>query len=129
MATSGEAYKRGVERVTESPTALAATPDAMQRYVAGCNESVTSGRRAAALNRVSLSDWKTASVVKGAPRIGPGANASKDKYNKFMAEWLPHMEEGKRKLSSMPKGGVENGIARAAAMIRHAAEYKTRKYG
>jgi hypothetical protein len=110
-------YKAGVMRQTVSPTQLAAAPDAEARYVAGTQEAVTSGRRGRALQAVTLSDYQTAAVNKGAPRLGTGAVASQSKYARSMQPYTAVYAQIDSQLASMPKGGEANAIARAGVAI------------
>jgi acyl-coenzyme A thioesterase PaaI-like protein len=116
---------QGVQGVTVSPTAKAA--QAIDRYQAGVSAAIADGSMVAALNRVTLSDWQGAMLQKGVSRIASGAVAAKPKMVEFMTAFLPHAYAGKQIVDSMPKGSVEDGIARAAAMIRHNAQFKYRR--
>lgn len=122
LAQSTQRITAGVQGVTQSPTAKAA--QALDRYQQGVANAVSSGKMADALNRVSLADWQRATIDKGVQRIASGAIAAKPKMTQFLQAFLPHVAAGKAIVDGMPKGGVENGIARAAAMIRHNANFK-----
>lgn len=124
LAGAGEKIRAGVQAVQESPTAKAARN--LDRYQAGVAEAVSSGRMRQRLESVSTGEWQAAMVNKGLPRIAPGATAAQQKVERFLAEFLPHVEAGKAMVASMPKGSVEDGIARAAAMIRHNASFRKR---
>lgn len=110
---------QGVQNVTEAPGIAAARSKALwlQQVTASADKWA---RRVSA---VSLTDWQTAMVSKGIPRIGSGAQAAIPKMEAFLNDFLPFVDQGVQALKSMPKGGTENGIARAAAMIRHNAGY------
>jgi hypothetical protein len=93
----------------------------------GVTNAVNSGRMAAALMAVPLGEWQASMINKGIQRISLGAESAKPKVAKFMAAFLPHVEAGAAIVRAMPKGGVENGVARAAAMIRHNATFKNQR--
>lgn len=111
--------QRGVQAVTEAPGAAAARQKTLwlQRITASADKWA---RRVSA---VSLADWQAAMIAKGLPRISGGAQAAIPKMTAFMADFLPYVEQGAATVRAMPKGDVEAGISRAAAMIRHNAKY------
>ncbi len=117
-------YKAGVQAQTVSPTSLAATPDAEARYIAGIQNSVSSGRRAAKLQAVTLGQWQQAAMTKGAPRLGTGAAASLPKYQAAMQGYSAVYAQIQSQLAGMPKGGLSNAVARAqvaiTALMQHA---------
>lgn len=110
----------GVRGVTEAPGIAAARQKTLwvQRVT---NSADKWARRVSA---VSLTDWQTAMIDKGIPRIAGGATAAVPKVTSFMQDFLPYVDQGVAAIKNMPKGGVEQGIARAAAMIRHNAGYQ-----
>lgn len=114
--------RRGVESVSESPTAAAAR--ALPKFLANVTQAVNDGSMAEALNSVSKSEWIKAFIDKGLSRIGPGATAAKSKVVQFLTEFLPHVEAGAAQVRSMPSNTLEDNIARSAAMIRHNAEFR-----
>lgn len=121
MGQSGEKMKMGIMAVTSSPTAKAAAR--ADAYLAGVMRAVNSGKFAASLNRVSLQQWQQAAVNKGVPRVAAGAAEGKQKFQDFMTQFLPWIEQGKQKLESMPRGDIEANINRMVAMVRHNAAF------
>lgn len=122
MANSSEKLKQGIQNVTQSPTAKAANRiDAM---VAGVQRAAASGKTQAALNAVTLEDWKKAMLDKGVGRVAAGAAASVPKFQAFMQKFLPHLQSGLAQLDSMPRGDLEANINRANAMMRHNAQFR-----
>jgi hypothetical protein len=109
----------GVMNVTEAPGLAAARAKALwlQRV------SQSADKWARRVSAVSLADWQTAMKEKGINRIGSGATAAIPKMTAFLADFLPYVDQGVANLKNMPKGGVENGIARAGAMIRWNSQY------
>ena len=71
-----------------------------------------------------MPDWKKNTIEKGQARIAPGATAAQPKFQRFMQEFLPHVEAGKRQLESMPRGDLEQNLQRAMAMARHNAAFR-----
>ena len=124
-AASSESVKQGVQAVTESPMAKAAA--ASDRYVQGVQNAVSSGKYQAGLMSVSLQSWKDSVITKGIPRMQQGIQSATPKVTSFMQQFLPYVQSAAAQVQSMPKGGVENGIARAAAMIRATSQFKYQK--
>lgn len=124
MINAGESVKAGVAAVQESPMAKAAAQ--ADRYVSGVQQAVASGKWQQGLQSVSLQQWKDA-VVAGIPAMTAGVTKAKPKMQAFMQAFLPYVDSVAQQVRNMPKGGVENGIARASAMIRALADFKYRK--
>lgn len=116
-ATS-KAYTDGINAVTQSPTMLAAAPDAEQRYLQNTAESVNSGRRAAALQAVTLQAWQQITTSKGAQRLSTGATAAGPKMQSFFAKWNPIFANVSQTVRAMPKGGMANALARVQTTIQ-----------
>jgi hypothetical protein len=115
-ATS-QAYAAGVAAVTVSPTAQAATPQAEQLYLQGVQDAVSSGRRAAALNSVTLQAWQAAASGKGAQRLSSGAQAAQGKVQAFFTKFAPVFQNIHQTVNAMPKGGMANSLARVQTAI------------
>lgn len=111
-------YKAGIAGLTVSPTASAATPQAMQRYQDGVTQSITSGKRAAALNAVSLTAFQAAATQKGAAHLGTGAQLSVGKYASGIQKYTGVWSQIQSQLAGMPRGGMANAMARAQVAIQ-----------
>jgi hypothetical protein len=125
LAASTEKIKAGVNSVNESPTAKAARR--ADAYLAGIQRAVADGRWQDSLNAVSLESWKQDMLNKGLPRIASGATAAQAKMQNFLTQFLPHVQQGKAMLESMPRGGLEENIQRMTAMVRHNAQFRYQK--
>lgn len=106
-------YKAGIAAYTGNPMAAAATADAMQRYQDGVSRSITSGRRAAALNAADPNLWRNNATTIGATRLAQGASKGLPKYqaaaNKLAGVW----QQQRQAVDGMAKGGLANAQARA----------------
>ena len=122
LSGSVEAIRNGVQDVTVSPTEKAAAK--ADQYLIGVQSAVDSGKYQAGLRRVTLEQWKQAMLDKGVPRLASGAAAGEPKFQEFMAEFLPYIESGQRMLENMPRGGLQENIARSTAMIEHLAGFR-----
>lgn len=117
---ASESMKAGVNAVTESPTQKAAAQ--ADRYVAGVQNNVEKWKQK--LNAVSLQSWQQSMITKGIPRMAQGVATAQPKVQAFMTVFLPFVQQAAAEVRAMPKGGVEAGVARAAAMIRKIANFK-----
>lgn len=122
LSAAQQAITDGVNRVTQSPMALAAAKANQWQQAVGsarAKEKYVSG-----LNRTTLTDWKSAMLEKGVQRIATGATAAKPKMRAFMAQFLPFVDGVAQRVRAMPKVTLEDGIARATAQIRGNAGFK-----
>lgn len=110
----------GVNAVTVAPGQKAA--QAKQLWLSQLQANAD--KWAKNVGAVTLGEWQTAMTTYGIPRIAQGAIAKQAKVEEFMTKFLPHVAQGAAAVNALPKGGLENGIARATAMIRHNATFK-----
>lgn len=120
-----EDMRRGVERVTESPTAKAAAK--VDKMRTNLNAALDSGKWAAGLNRVSLTDWKDKMLTKGVQRVAAGVDAAGDKVEAFAAEFLPHLDAVTEKVKRMPDITLEDNLNRMVEQARGVAQFKRRQ--
>lgn len=120
LGAATESIKQGVQAVTVAPTQSAAAK--VDDWVNGVGRA--RDKYVAGLRRVSLADWQGAMIDKGVPRVASGATQAIPKMQQFMTEFLPHVERIAQQVRAMPKGGLENGIARATAQIRGNATFR-----
>lgn len=117
-----EDVRRGIDRVTEAPTAKAAAKQ--DKMLANLTASVNSGKWSAGLKRVSLEDWKRKARDVGVNRIAAGIDAAKTKVVAFAEDLLPHIDRGKDKIKAMPDVTLDDNINRMTSFIRHMSEMK-----
>lgn len=122
LSGATEDIRRGVAAVTVSPTEQAA--DAQDKMLARVTESIQNGKWARGLRRVSLNDWKEATLNKGIPRLATGVAAGTPKMVEFMRDFLPHVERVQAQVRAMPDLTLEDNIARATAAIRGMAAFE-----
>jgi len=114
--------RKGVQAVTESPTAKAAKKGDKMRE--GIVKAIDSGKWAAGLNRVSLDEWKQKMLNKGVNRVAAGIDEAADKVQAFAAELLPHIDAGVSKIGKLPDVTLEDSINRMTTFVRHMADFK-----
>lgn len=117
-----EDIRRGVERVSEAPTKLAAAKKDKMR--AGIVAAIDSGKWERGLNRVSLEDWKRQMVDKGVGRIAAGVDGAADKIKNFAAELLPFVDNEVKKVKGMPDVTLEDNINRMTSFVRGMSKFK-----
>lgn len=127
LAGSVEKIREGIRAVTVSPTESALA--AKDRYLAGVQDAVGSGRYEAGLRSVSLQQWQEAALEKGVNRVASGAQSAQSKVQRFMETWLPAQMELSRRVASMPKGTISDSTARAAFAIQYNAALKGKVSG
>ena len=122
LGASGEAIRQGVQGVTVNPAERAAARQ--DAYIAGVQRAVNEGRYQRGLRKVTLQSWQEAMINKGLPRVAAGASQAQPKMQQFMEKWLPHEEALKQKLQSMPRGDLQQNIARMVAAVEHNAAFR-----
>lgn len=110
-------YKAGINGFTGNPMALAAAPDAQQRYVMNTAAAVASGRMAQKLQAADPNAWKVNATTVGAQRLAGGAQKGKAKAQSAFNRLAPLWAQMQSTVASMPKGGLANAQARANAAL------------
>jgi len=117
-----EDIRKGISQVTVAPSQSAiAQKELMKRKII---EAIDNGDWEAGLQGVSLQDWKTAALEKGVPRIAGGIKAAESKLTRFYGELLPAVDAAAAKVKAMPKGTLEDSIARMTSYIRDMSQFK-----
>ena len=124
MKGSTTDIKRGIERVTEAPTAAAARAE--QKMRDNLVASVDSGKWRRGLERVTLEEWRQKAINKGLQRIPAGVEEARPKVEKFMTQLIPHIESGMATVASMPSATLEDSISRMTTFVRHMAGFERR---
>jgi len=122
LKASVEDVRRGIDRVTESPTAKAAAKQ--DKMLTNLTAAVNSGKWANGLKRVSLDDWKKKARDVGVNRIAAGIDAASAKVVSFAEDLLPHIDRGRDKIKGMSDVTLDDNINRMTTFIRHMAEMK-----
>lgn len=117
-----EDVRKGIDRVTEAPTAKAAAKQ--DKMLANLTRAVTDGKWAAGLKRVSLEEWKRKARDIGVNRIAAGIDGAKEKVVAFAEELLPHIDRGQEKIKTMPDVTLDDNINRMTTFVRHMSSFK-----
>jgi len=113
--------ERGINRVSTSPTQKAASKQ--DKMLANLTRAVQSGKWAAGLNKVSLTDWKAAAIQKGIPRISQGVSGAQPKVAQFATKLLAHQDSLKSEIDNMPDLTIEDSINRMVAWTRGMSKF------
>jgi len=111
-----------VRKVTVSPTEAAA--EKVEKMRTNFLRAIDDGKVERGLRRVSLSDWQSAMINKGVPRITQGLEQAEGKIVDFNRQFYPHLERVQAEVDAMPDTTLEDNIARAVHNIRRNAEFK-----
>lgn len=109
----------GIDRVTQAPGTKAAA--ASGKWLAKVTQA--EGKFKANVGAVSLASWQAA-AKDGVNRVASGANSKKGKMVAFATQFYAHLDRGAAAISQMPTNTLEDGVAKAAAQIRHNAAFK-----
>jgi hypothetical protein len=120
LSASTDRMTKGAMAVQTAPGALAA--QAADKWL----QKVTQAKAkfAANVGAVSLQSWQQSYVNVGIPRVAQGAQAKQNKVLAFQEQFLPYLASGLQTIDKMPSTTLEDGIARATAMIRYNAKFR-----
>lgn len=114
--------QRGIERVTESPTAKAAAQQT--KMLANLTEAVQSGKWAERCKAVSVEEWKQKALTKGVGRISAGIDAARPKVVAFADQLLKHEAALQDVISKMPSLTLDDSLNRMVAWTRGMAKFR-----
>ena len=114
--------RMGIERVSQAPGQQAAA--AQQRMKDNLHRSIDDGRWAAKVSGVSLEDWKQAALTKGVDRIAQGIDQAHNKQVIMAGRLLSAVDSSAAKVRQMPKGTIQDSIARMTAFVEDMHKFK-----
>lgn len=120
--SSINAYKDGINRVTEAPTVKAAAK--LDKYMAGIQAALDSGKTRDALLNSPLDLYKNNAINVGAGRIASGVKKGTPKMQSFAAAYVPFLTGAVQGNAQMPDTTLEDRIAKSADMQRRLAQFK-----
>lgn len=120
LSAATDRMNAGAMAVTKAPgqAAAAAADKWLQRV------TQAKAKFAANVSAVSLQEWQQAYTQIGIPRVAQGAQAKQAKVQNFMEQFLPYLARGVQTIDQMPSVTLEDGIARATAMIRYNSKFR-----
>ena len=114
--------RAGIERVSSAPGQAAAR--AQQRMKDNLNKSIDDGRWARKVSGVTLEEWKQSALNKGVDRIASGIDQAHDKQVQMAGRLLAAVDAEAAKSNAMPKGTLQDSIARMTTFVTGMAGYK-----
>lgn len=114
-------WQKGIERTPDSPTAKAAA--ATDKWQAKVSMASTAQKFKRNVSAVSKEEWQQRTIAK-AGNYSAGISSGEDKMLKHQRDSAAHIEEGKRRLATMPNLTIEDAANRAAFWVRWMAGYK-----
>jgi len=114
--------RAGIERVSTAPGVAAAA--AQTRMKDNLNRAIDDGRWAAKVRGVSLEEWKSAALNKGVDRIAAGIDQAHDKQVQMAGRLLAAVDSSAAKSNAMPKGTIQDSIARMTAFVEDMHKFK-----
>ncbi len=121
LKASTEDMRKGIEAVTESPTAKAAAK--MDKLRTNLLKAIDSGKMAQRLKAVTLDDWKKKTIDVGIGRVASGIDAAAPKVIAFAEQLLPHLDKLKSEVDRMPDVTLDDNINRMVAHTRGMAKF------
>lgn len=120
LSAATERMTAGAQAVQTAPGQAAAA--AADKWLA----RVTQAKQKFATNvaAVSLQSWQNSYINIGIPRVAQGAQAKQAKVQSFMDQFLPYLANGVAQIDKMPSTSLQDGIARATAMITYNSKFK-----
>lgn len=113
LSGAQQSMQQGVQAVTVAPGQKAAAAQAL--WLARLQASQT--KWANRVGAVTLAEWQQSMINLGIPRAIQGAQEKQSRYTAFIQEYASFLQSQVPAIQAMPKGNLQAGIARAAAMI------------
>ena len=122
LSGATEDIRRGIEQVSEAPSkkAIEKKEKLKQEWL----KAIDGGKWENALSKVGLDDWKKAVLDKGLARLPQGVDSARPKFEEFMGQLLPYIDNVKAKIDKMPDTTLEDRINRAVAFMREMAKFQ-----
>lgn len=127
LNASGTYIKNGVQRVQTAPGVSAAA--ASDRMLQGVQASIANGTWQRNVSKVSLQDWQNAMINKGIPRLAQGVTQAQTTKVNSVTALLSAVDTASAAANQLPKGGLEQGIARATTFMRAMSAAAPKKTG
>lgn len=121
LGQAAQSYKDGVNAVTTNPMQQAA--QAQDKWARKCAEAAQNNKFANGCNSVSLQDWKTSTVNKGASRLTESATTAKAAVMAHAQVFLPFVQQLSATIQSMPSDTDADMENRMLANVRAMREY------
>lgn len=115
LTNSTQYIKAGVDRVQTAPSQTAIA--AKDRMKANLIASIDNGSWENGLSKVSLADWQNAMKNKGINNLTAGIATAKTRKLANVQAMLAANDAAVAAVNNLPKGGLQQGIARMTAFV------------
>ncbi len=115
MNSAGTDITAGVDRVKEAPGIKAAAAQALM--LQHLTEAITSGKWAAQVGAVTLTQWQDDMKTKGIPRIAQGVTAAQKSKTAIIGQLLAAVDAAAESARALPRGSLEQNIARSVKFM------------
>ena len=122
LKAATEDMRKGIEAVTEAPTAKAAKK--MDKLRTNLLKAIDSGKMAKRLNAVTLEDWKKKTIDIGIGRVSAGIDGAAAKVEDFASQLLPHIDKLKSEVDKMPDVTLDDSINKMVAFTRGMSKFE-----
>lgn len=116
LSAAGAAITQGINRVQIAPGQSAAA--AADRYAAGVQRAVADGTWQNNVSKVSLQSWQQSMTTKGIPRLAQGITSAQQNKVASVTAMLTAVDTATSAANALPRGSLEQNIARSAAFQR-----------
>ena len=124
VSQSVDAVIQGIDRVSVSPTKLAA--DNMEKMLAGFTRAVQDGKIKRGLESVDLAEWQDKTKAK-ANRIPEGVRAARDKIIAFQDQQQAYQKGIDTTLAKMPNRSLSDALNRSRVQIEAMAKFQVKR--
>lgn len=124
IATHGQDYASGVQKVTENPAEKAAA--AQDLWFTQLQDAYANGRFQKGLSRVTLTSWKASIQDGGVAKYTQSAEKAAKNYQTFAQEFYPYLNGVQAEVNAMPKRNLSESIAKMVRNVELIHEFKNR---
>lgn len=125
LSNARPAIEAGVRAVTVAPTQSAANK--VDKYQAGVQRAVESGKYQRGLQAVTLQQWQQAMINKGVSRLQNGVKEGESKVLAFMTEFLPYAQRVSDTVRAMPDTTEADREQRMLTNVRELRKFQRTK--
>lgn len=122
---AGPEYEAGIRDPRRDPTAAAI--DKQDEMLKNLTDSVKNGKWADGLRYSGMAGWQNAALIKGTVRYSDGVSFSLDKVRDFVSKFAAHLRSKEAEIQKMPKTSIDQSIQKAAAQIKHNAQFRFKR--
>jgi hypothetical protein len=127
LSAAGPDITAGIQRTTKDPGALAAAQKAL--WTAKLADPNVQNAWATNVSKVGAANWKAAMTNKGIPRLAQGITAAQANKGARITSLLSAVDAAVADANALPRGTIDQNIARANAFARSMAARAPKRTG